>query len=72
MTKPVVYRCTHADCNLPFLKLQDGRVIVVSRHRGEKHYNSVSLLDLLADSCEPGALEKLLPLIYEMRGNEGE
>lgn len=45
--RPKTLRC--AKCNLPFAHLQDGDLVIQSRHHGAAHINRVSLeeLDLL-------------------------
>lgn len=40
-----VLRCEH--CGLPWARVQNGCIIVVSTHRGEKHVNAISIAKLL-------------------------
>jgi hypothetical protein len=47
-----VLRC--ACCGLPYARLVDGKVVIVSRHHGEAHANAVSLAEL-EKLCQEGA-----------------
>lgn len=38
-------RC--ADCGLPFARIEDGELVVESRHHGEKHVNRVAVAELV-------------------------
>ena len=40
-----IFRCHK--CNLPFARLQNGAIVIESRHHGEKHTNSISVWDLV-------------------------
>ena len=40
-----IFRCYK--CNLPFARLQNGAIVIESRHHGEKHTNSISVWDLV-------------------------
>lgn len=40
-----VFRCYK--CDLPFARLQNGSIVIESRHHGEKHVNSISVWDLV-------------------------
>ena len=40
-----IFRCH--ECNLPFARLQNGAIVIESRHHGEKHTNSISVWDLV-------------------------
>ncbi len=44
MSEPVVLRC--ACCGLPYARVQNGCLVVESRHHGEKHTNAISLADV--------------------------
>jgi hypothetical protein len=50
----IVMRCRH--CGTPYLELQDGAVVIRSRHHGELHVNVVSLRTLaeMAAAAEEG------------------
>jgi hypothetical protein len=44
--EPVVLKC--AACGLPFARVQNGALVIESRHHGDKHYNVIAL-DMLRD-----------------------
>ena len=43
MTEPL--RC--AKCGLPYATMQNGAIVIESRHHGEKHINVVSVWELV-------------------------
>lgn len=45
MTKPIVLRCTV--CGLPWARIENGVLIVESRHHGQRHVNVMSLRQLV-------------------------
>jgi len=66
-TEGVVLRCR---CGLPWARIENGCLVVVSRHHGERHVNQIALPDLLAAMCGPGQLARILPILYEAEGYE--
>ena len=48
-------------CNLPFARLQNGAIVIESRHHGEKHINSVSVWDLVLLVIQKFAPERSAP-----------
>lgn len=46
MIEPITFRCK--DCGLPFLRVAGESVIVIARHHGATHYNTVSIEELKA------------------------
>ncbi len=40
-------RLTCACCNQPFARLQNGAIVITSRHHGDRHTNCISLTDVL-------------------------
>ena len=44
MSEPIVLRC--ACCGLPYARVQDGCLVVESRHHGDKHTNAIALAEV--------------------------
>jgi hypothetical protein len=40
-------RCQCRDCNTPIAKVQDGVLVIIARHDGEKHVNILKIEDLI-------------------------
>ena len=70
MSEAVDLRCR--TCDVPFATLQNGAIVVESRHHGQKHTNTIAIADLLASICRPGQLQEVLGLIYELRERFGD
>ena len=67
---PVDLRCRI--CDVPFATLQNGAIVIESRHHGQKHINTIAIADLLAYICRPGELQEVLSLIYKLRQRYAE
>ena len=67
MTDVVDLRCTCGACRLPWARIKNGCLVVESKHHGERHVNQIALPELIAEMCGPGMLERVLPVLYEMR-----
>ena len=61
----VVLRCV--ECGLPWAEIQNGSLVVKSRHRGQVHVNAISVCDLLAAVCAPEDRDEMLRLVYRIR-----
>jgi len=61
----VMLRC--ADCGLPWAHIQNGSLVVKSRHRGRVHVNTIGIVDLLAAVCAPEDRDEMLRLVYRIR-----
>ena len=61
-----IFRCHK--CNLPFARLQNGSIVIESRHHGEKHVNSISVWDLVLLVIKSVAsIERSTPGVRESR-----
>lgn len=60
MSQPLTLHCGEDDCNLPWARIQNGCLIVVSRHRGELHTNVIPI-DKLYEMCYNDEHKPLLP-----------
>ncbi len=61
----VMLRCS--DCGLPWAHIQNGSLVVKSRHRGRVHVNAIGVGDLLTAVCAPEDREEMLRLVYRIR-----
>lgn len=54
-------QCTEQNCRLPVGRIIDGKLRIMAKHHGEKHYVEFSVVDLIAliaANCETKALTK--------------
>lgn len=70
MSETTDLRCR--TCGIPFAALQNGAIVVESRHHGQRHTNTIAIVDLLASVCRLGELQEVLGLIYELRERFGD
>lgn len=60
----IVLKCSC--CDLPFAVIQRGVLVIVSRHHGDRHINTVVVADLLR-ALQPTVPAEVVPAVLDYR-----
>ena len=67
----ITLHCGEDGCTLPWARVQNGCLVVQSRHNGMTHTNAIPI-DKLAEICYNASREQILPAVDETLIQRGQ